>query len=428
MNSCTTYWGLLGTDGIGFLRRSRTLEIGSVVRKFNNLAVPGMGNVRFGKQIYLAALGLAVAEKARTEKQKVKNIEMANAIEAIACLLSFQHSNWKKDPRLKGSNKLKGVTDLSFSKVRKPGFYITQPMRMGTVQALPALGLVNADIIRFNSFQLTAEGRMLVNQISGQYPKIYRHYNIVDFLALWTKNSNLIGGFKHNDTLRLLLSPLEKLAPANRNLLKNFIYNQNNADSAGRCKAMLTWMDMDYLQNRGHLSWSTKPSCIDDAHWKDLKAGACFFKVRSMALGLLDELEKNISRKNAGAVGLKQATQHMKSKQTELSKAAQAFLQSEYDPSPERQATVFCSECMDIDNCIRTLVERDGVGLKLKGEMVIPGPGFKGTVLADKDQFDDDGDISFEEHKIKLPDCISTRVYNMFYLNQDLKGTINKWL
>jgi len=429
MNSSSlSYWGLLGPESTGSIRRTRTLELGAAVRKFNNLAVPGMGNVWYGKQIYLAALGLAVAEKGRHERNKLKNIETANAIEAIACWLSFENNQWKKDPRLKGSNKLKGTTDISFSKVRKPRFYVTQPMRMGIVQVLPSLGLVNTDSIRFNSFKLTEEGNVLVNRISEQYPEIYRRNGIIDSLILWIKESISDAALKNNDKFRMLLSPLEKLDLGSRALLKNFITNQKNINSASRCKAILSWMDMDYLLNRGHVGWKNKPVCIDEDHWADLKAGAFFFKTRKIALELLDELERNISKRNVNRISLIEANKELRKEQTDLAKAAELFLDLKYDPTPDKEATGFCRECIDNEISIRKLIERDGLGLKLKGEIVVPGPAFKGEGISNRNISEDEEDELPDSGILKLPEYISSRVQNMFYLNQDLKGNLNKWL
>lgn len=139
MNSTSLpLWGLLGTDNIDLTRRTRTLRLGPVVRRFNELAVPGVGSMRYAKQLYLAALGIAVAEKASSVK-RVRNIEVANAIEAIACLISFEFNNWKRDSRLRGINRLRGKENILFSTARKQDFYVTQPMRMGLVQVLPVL-------------------------------------------------------------------------------------------------------------------------------------------------------------------------------------------------------------------------------------------------------------------------------------------------
>ena len=54
-------WGLLGPEMLGSQRRVRTLGLASVVRLFNDLAAPGMGGVWFGKQLLIAALGVALA-------------------------------------------------------------------------------------------------------------------------------------------------------------------------------------------------------------------------------------------------------------------------------------------------------------------------------------------------------------------------------
>ena len=58
-------WGVLGPENVRSERRTRTLGLGAAVRNFNELAVPGLGGVWFAKQIFLALLGLAVAERVR---------------------------------------------------------------------------------------------------------------------------------------------------------------------------------------------------------------------------------------------------------------------------------------------------------------------------------------------------------------------------
>ncbi len=146
-------WGLLGPEFLPDSRRTRTLGLGATVRLFNDLAVPGLGGVWYGKQLLLATLGVAVAEEARSRKAKVQNIEVANAIEALACWLAFKKNGWSRDARLRGNTKLQHKKDFSFQSVRQRNFYVTQPMRMATVQALPALGFVESDGAKFNAFR-----------------------------------------------------------------------------------------------------------------------------------------------------------------------------------------------------------------------------------------------------------------------------------
>lgn len=151
-------WGLLGPELLPNARRTRTLGLGASVRAFNDLAVPGLGGVWYGKQLLLATLGVAVAEAARDRGAKVQNIEVANAIEALACWLAFNKTGWSRDARLRGNTKLHGKDDLSFRRVRQRSFYVTQPMRMATVQALPALGFVDSDSARFKAFRCSDAG------------------------------------------------------------------------------------------------------------------------------------------------------------------------------------------------------------------------------------------------------------------------------
>ena len=140
-------WGLMGPEAIESERRSRTLWLTPAVRDFNERAVPGVGGIWYGKQLMLATLGILIAERLRKDHFSVTNIEMANAIEALACWLAFEKNKRQRDPRLRGITKLQGKTDLSFSAVRKRGFYVSQPMRMQTTETLRALGLVTSDSV-----------------------------------------------------------------------------------------------------------------------------------------------------------------------------------------------------------------------------------------------------------------------------------------
>ena len=148
-------WGLLGPETLASERRTRTLGLGATVRSFNDLAVPGLGGVWFGKQLLLATLGVAIAERVRNSGKRAQNIEVANAVEALACWLALDSTGWKRDPRLRGALKLFGKNDLSFATVSKRSFYVTQPMRQATVQPLRALGVVESSGERFNAFKCT---------------------------------------------------------------------------------------------------------------------------------------------------------------------------------------------------------------------------------------------------------------------------------
>ena len=151
------------------------------MRKFNQLAVPGLGGVWFAKQLFLATLGVIVADRLRLISRNVKTIEIANVVEALACWCAFQSNDWQRDARLRGVQKLAGKTDLTFSKLRQPRFYVTQPMRMATVEALVDLGFVHPGSQRFNSFRCTDSGRDFVEAATAGY----RPYNstVEDYLV-----------------------------------------------------------------------------------------------------------------------------------------------------------------------------------------------------------------------------------------------------
>ncbi|MCY0854025.1 hypothetical protein [Cupriavidus sp. D39] len=179
----TLTWGLLGPGKLASERRTRTLGVAASVRSFNDLAVPGLGSVWFGKQLFLATLGVRIAQCAGEKGKHLTNIETANAVEALACWLAFDSNNWTRDPRMRGSTKMQGKTDLGFKALRQRSFYVTQPMRMATVQALPALGLVEADGVRFNAFACSQAGKDFLDAAcEGRSPF---NRSVIDHLLLW---------------------------------------------------------------------------------------------------------------------------------------------------------------------------------------------------------------------------------------------------
>jgi hypothetical protein len=220
----TPSWGLLGPEELASQRRTRTLGLGAVVRSFNDRAVPGLGGVWFGRQLFLATLGVAVAQQVHRQGKRVRNIEVANAIEALACRLTYEGIGWARDPRLRGLTKLRDRSDLSFAAVRRPSFYVTQPMRRATVQALPTLGLVEADGPRFNSFRLglaqgdpdeeRSIGMKFINAVCADCTP--HKSTVLAVLANW-----ILGNDKNIATSPMLkaLSPLNKMSDSASDLL-----------------------------------------------------------------------------------------------------------------------------------------------------------------------------------------------------------------
>ena len=93
-------------------RRTRTLDNGAAVREYNERAVPGMGGVWYAKQLFLAMLGIALAQKLRERKSNVSNIDSANAIEALGCYYALKQNRGQGDARVQGSEKLRGKADF----------------------------------------------------------------------------------------------------------------------------------------------------------------------------------------------------------------------------------------------------------------------------------------------------------------------------
>ena len=146
-------WGLLGLESLASTRRNRTLGVAPAVRVFNELAVPGLGNAWFGRQIVLALLGIDLAASAREQGRPVTNIAAATGVEALAVWWTYEKRvGWaERAARLPGFRKLRRKKNKppTFAEASSRSFYVVQPMRIGTLDPLAAFGLVDAPSRRF---------------------------------------------------------------------------------------------------------------------------------------------------------------------------------------------------------------------------------------------------------------------------------------
>ena len=207
-------WGILGPGSIESVRRVRTLQLAATTRHFNERAVPGLGNVWFGRQLYLATLGLRVAERAAERGSSAGKIAVANAIEALGCWLAIRGGLRAGEGRVRGTTLLAGKTDLSFRSVSQPGFYVSQPMRMATVSALPALGFADATGSRFSAFACNADGAAFIDAVAADCHPFGRE--LVEHLALWVCGET---DQVNTDAVYRGLAPVLPLPPRARQLL-----------------------------------------------------------------------------------------------------------------------------------------------------------------------------------------------------------------
>jgi hypothetical protein len=416
-------------------RRVRTLGVSASVRHFNELAVPGLGGVWFGKQVMLATLGVKVAHGARAQRCQVTNIETANAIEALACWLDFRSNDWQAMPRLRGVNKMRGVKHdgLSFRRLREQKFYVTQPMRMSTVEALPALGLVDATGSRFNTFACTEAGEAFIAAACA-----HAHPNrrtVPDHLIDWTGDAKPIGSL---DKLGSVLMPTLPLPERARALLTERLRSRGRNESADmqqrRCEA-LDWVEAIRLAPSVSIDWDNRPREMrNEAHWNDLRAGAFFSLARDAALDVLDALEVQIAKNDKSgkgrALSLRDALPDgMRAKLETLGCSAQRFRN---ERRINTEANRFCDDCLlpDEKRLLRELVKRDGRVLRLRGEDVVPAPAYQGREQreANSARNEADAEAASPETSIDWPTGLSFRVRNLFLLNADLRGDLERWL
>jgi hypothetical protein len=420
----TVHWGILGPGATESTIRARTLELGASTRRFNDLAVPGLGGVWFGKQLFLAITGILVAERAVAHGHHATKISVANAIEALACWLALQYGSGRVDERLRGTTKLAGRTEdeLHFGNVSRPSFYVSQPMRMATVAALPALGLVDASGSRFNSFSCNQAGLNFIEAVSRDYRPYNR--NLIDHLLLWVLGKD---DRVYTQALHIALSPLTPLSHEACVLLRERLYQgtpNSQAWERQRRGDALDWVE-SRKPGDALIDWNDKPVLIrDDRHWADMRAGACFFAARDAAIAVLNALEAYMGTPENRFSLASTVPERLRDLLATLRAKAQAFLELQHaDPD----ANAFCRHAIQPSDgdVLHHLVGRDGRILRLMGEHVCAGPAFKGDQeQTSESEFEDtpqSGEVSWPEH-------ISYRIPNLWWLSRDLKGELDAWL
>lgn len=417
-------WGLLGSERLAYARRTRTLGLGAAIREFNERAVPGLGGIWFGKQVLLAMLGIVVVERARQCGAQVRNIEVANAIEALACWLAFKHSGWMPDPRLRGINKLRTKGGgFSFSQARQPSFYVTQPMRMATVQALPSLGFVASDGERFNSFSSTSLGREFVASASDHY----RPYNrsLIEHLVRWV-SAGAEEVAVETKQLTQALAPTEPITAIAAKVMAEGLHRDDSMRSRRRSH-MVGWVDSLRHDPLKPIKWSQRPKGVEQDHWHDLESGARFYAVRDESIRVLDAMEAALAAKTARcAFALETETlpPNVVEGLKALRDAAKRYIALSH---AQGEAAAFCNECLRPDrDALRGLIARDGAVLRLVGGEVRPGPAFSYWPIPVGAATEDVP--SPEASRLALPTGISYRVGNLFLLNLDMKGELRGWL
>lgn len=411
-------WGMLGRESLRPVRRVRTLGLGAVVRNFNELAVPGLGGVWFCRQVFLATLGVAVNELARQAGSRTSNIQVANALEAFGCWHALYRSGRARDARIKGRETLPHtLEDSSFARISRQSFYITQPMRMQTVQALLELGLVKSTGQRFNSYSMTAAGHAFLD---AAFRELARPHGAAHLTSL----QQWVCGSERNvktDTMCDLLSPVAPLPLPAREQLRHLLVNGATEDAARR-RNLLAWME-DLRQ--GTVTPEVQPRQLSAAHWHEVQAGRHFFQLQSAALALLEKVEALLAQLTPHEIapsGLTQAP--VRAALADLRSAAAAYLAHGYVDKQGTGAGTFARSCTDSADArlIEQLVSLDERVLRMRDGLVVPGDAFSADArLAESEAEEEEGQ---PEVAAAVPPGVSYRISNLYLLNLDLHGAL----
>ncbi len=302
-----------------------------------------------------------------------------------------------------------------------------QAMFQATVQPLRALGLVESRGERFNAFSCTHVGQDFIEAVCADFHPYNR--SVLDHLVGWAKGIH--DKVDSSSELTKALSPLELMSKSAREFLRERIVQGTGTEASRRRKA-LDWIERLRNKPRQQIAWDAKPAMLDESHWHDLHAGALFFTARDAAIALLDQIESHIANEAEQQMSLdKLLPEGVVDKMGSLREHAQAFVDNEHDPSPGKEATMFCRECTEQADAslLEKLLAREGRVLQLRGRDILPGVAFRGVQVSQPARSpEEDGAEAEVEQTAPLPEGISHRVRNLFLLNLDLCAELNHWL
>lgn len=436
----TVYWGMLAPENVKRSRRRLTLGLGKTVMLYNEAAVPGLGGLWFIRQAALALLGISIAEETPHAGSK---IELANAIEALACWIGYQERGWSGgDWRLRGSSKLKALQDRgldrTFRRLKSQSSYVTQPMRMGCVQVLPALGLVDASGSRFNSFSVNARGQQLIDAVFGESGRGKRY--LPDHLRDWVLNEPV----NFTASLCQRLNPTADAGDDARKIMREALAFPG-AGAERRRNALLWMRRIDDGGDFGTIpdtDWRKQPAEIDDNHWRDLRAGAALLQTRDAAIDVLANIEQELVVHSR--LDLTRALPEGVSASLEAwRKEAQHFLALDgHGPNDAAVAArEFCTEALQSSvHAITMLVNRENHMLRVTGSVIVPTAAWRtdvalrvhdatreGSEIETNPDGREDGAPMRAERDV-LPPSISPRMIYLRRLSLDLQGRLGKFI
>lgn len=401
-------WGILGPADILPTRRTRTLGLAGIIRAYNEYAAPGMGNIWFGKQLLLALLGIELAENLRNHNKSDTNINCANAVEALACLLIYDETGFAPNDRLQGRLKLQHK-DSSFKKLSSPNGYVTQPMRMATVQPLRVLGLVETD--------------------GGQ---LFNRYRVSEFGKTWIKASQMNKNSLSNKLCNWALNDQQRY-----NALSKYL--DPTATLNSRAANMLLGRLVESSEDRANLfKWlSQSPNKIEASaiekaslyprHLEYIQDGAKFVAMRDAATDVLDCIEGIIrqSNNNMSIEALCKMDGPIESIEILRNQAGQ-YVGADRLEQDSKLAANFKKLCLEKNpgTLIQGLVKLDGLILRLDDQNIVAGENIKS--FENRDSSNDDAQNSEEEEEeddmkdVQWPDFYSPRLSNFHNLIIDL--------
>lgn len=199
-------WFLASPETIELKRIDTTLGLRGAIRYYNDLVAPGIGSVRFVRQLTWSCLAIRHATE-----NKVSSIRLGNAIEAIGLKAYFEKTQGV-EYKFRGTRAFKRTSyadENSFKGLSQRKNYVLITYRQNTSRSLPlegGLGFIEAGS-GFETFEISSAGHELLESHQSNY-----RLDVGKILTDWIKGDKSPSVDVANDRFGPISSEAEKQA------------------------------------------------------------------------------------------------------------------------------------------------------------------------------------------------------------------------
>lgn len=373
-------------------RLSVDLGLRKAVLFFSELVVPGIGNVRFARQLSWAVASLALYQELKTRGRSApKPSAICRGIEALACKLEYRFGEGKTR-RIRGQRAFDRDSEhelWSFDALRRPKNYVRNTFRQDSTRALKTQGgLGFATGSRFDGLELESVGQELADAFLGQRVRVGRGgWSLRDWLLAWLDCENRCDSdaAPRSETLIKALSP-ESPQEAERALIRARLFGTEAEESETRRHLACVVVRKGPPPSEDEIAERLRRAGREQQA-RDVEAAFAFGKMLDHARGVVWQLTSLVERERGVPMGQAARDADILEALDSLRTASDDFAEKAEQGPDEATSKSFAKAVttLDDESLIRFLADRERELFVVADGRIVRGPLFRALDGAERD-------------------------------------------